>query len=94
MFTIFGKHHIRSNFYHFISILFLTTTCLWFFGFIPDNISTIIGITLFFVDYIAEMYDPNPDNPGPWFKSHFHRVFDGGKEDDEKEWSIYDCPLK
>lgn len=44
--------------------------------------STIIGMILFITDYIAEMYDPHPDTPGPWFRSHFHRFFDGGKEDD------------
>jgi len=28
------------------------------------------------------MYDPHPDNPGPWFKSHFSRFLHDDEEDD------------
>jgi len=43
---------------------------------ISDKTSTILTGILFVTDYLAEMYDPHPDNPGPWFKRHFHRFFD------------------
>ena len=78
---IFGRHHVRANFYHFVSFLFLLTMILWGVGIIPDNVSTIIGMVLFITDYIAEMYDPHPDTPGPWFKSHFHRLVDGREDE-------------
>jgi len=74
--TFVGRHHFRARFYHVVSIIFLLTMVLWGVGIIPDKVSTIIGAVLFVVDYLAEMYDPHPENPGPWFKSHFHRFFD------------------
>ena len=77
---IFGRHRVRANFYHIVSVIFLATMILWFIGIIPDSLSTIIGMVLFAVDYIAEMYDPHPDSPGPWFKAHFHRFFEDNTE--------------
>jgi len=72
---------------------------LWGVGIIPDNVSTIIGMILFATDYIAEMYDPHPETPGPWFASHFHRLYDGGKEDERVECKfellydkVHNCP--
>lgn len=82
---IFGRHRVRANFYHFVSAIFVITTAAWLMGIIPDKAATIIGMVLFITDYIAEMYDPHPNTPGPWFKSHFHRFFDGGKEDDVRD---------
>ena len=84
---IFGRHRVRANFYHFVSVVFLITTALWFIGIVPDNISTIIGMVLFTVDYISEMYDPHPDTPGPWFKAHFHRFLE---DDTETPWDEAD----
>jgi len=90
---LFGRHRVRGNFYHAISIIFLISMILWFFGIIPDNVSTVIGMCLFVVDYLAEMYDPHPENPGPWFKSHFHRFFDSDEEE-EKECKYEDLYKK
>ncbi len=80
--NIFGRHHVRATFYHIVAIIFLITTTLWLFGVVNDKWSLIVTIVLFVSDYIAEMYDPHPDNPGPWFKSHFHRFYDGEDNDD------------
>jgi len=79
---IFGRHHVRATFYHFVAIVFLISTTLWLAGFVSDKLSLIITIVLFVTDYIAELYDPHPDNPGPWFKTHFHRAFDNDDNDD------------
>lgn len=73
---IFDEHHVRSNFYHVVALAFLITTVLWAFDMISDSASFIIGMVLFATDWFAEMYDPHPDNPGPWFESHFHRITD------------------
>lgn len=74
--SIFGRHRIRANFYHFVSFLYVLTMILWGVGALTDMASTWIGFTLFVIDYIAQMYDPHPENPGPWFKRHFHRFYD------------------
>ena len=76
---LIGKHHVRANFYHLVSLLFVTSVILWSFDIIGDQLSFIISATLFIVDYIAEMYDPHPDAPGPWFKRHFHRAVDNSE---------------
>ena len=53
--------------------VFLVAMVFWEIGWVSDSTSTMVSDTLFVLDYLAEMYDPNPDAPGPWFKSHFHR---------------------
>lgn len=78
-----GKHHIRANFYHLVSALFVVSMALWYFDIISDHVATIVSFALFIVDYIAEMYDPHPDAPGPWFRRHFHRAFDNSDGEDE-----------
>lgn len=78
---IFGVHRVRANFYHFVSALYISTMGLWLGGVISDPVATWFGFTLFVADYIAEMYDPNPESPGPWFASHFHRFLDDDTED-------------
>ena len=83
MIRLFGRHRVRSTFYHTISAIFLLSTVAWYFGFLSDKVSYMITAILFITDYIAEMYDPHPENPGPWFKTHFHRVVDNGDSDDE-----------
>ena len=72
----FNEHHVRANFYHVVAVAFLITTVLWSFNVITGTASFIIGIILFATDWLAEMYDPHPENPGPWFASHFHRITD------------------
>ena len=74
--NFFNEHHVRANFYHVVAVAFLITTVLWSFDIISGTASFIIGIVLFATDWIAEMYDPHPENPGPWFESHFHRICD------------------
>ena len=81
--TIFGRHRVRANFYHFVSCLYVLVMIFWGIGWMPDMASTIIGFILFLVDYIAQMYDPHPDNPGPWFKSHFKRFLHDDEEGDD-----------
>jgi len=80
----FGRHRVRANLYHLLAFIFVISFSLWGFGFISDFTSTIIGMILFITDYLAEMYDPHPDTPGPWFATHFHRML----EDDEKEFDV------
>lgn len=48
-----------------------------------DHAATIISFVLLTTDYIAEMYDPHPESPGPWFKRHFHRALDNSEGEDE-----------
>lgn len=85
---ILGKHHVRATFYHLVAIIFLITTALWLMGFVNDKWSLIITIILFVSDYIAEMYDPHPDNPGPWFKMHFHRFYDNDDNDNYEKCEL------
>ena len=59
-------------------------TAGWMIGIISDTTSFYISASLFIIDYIAEMYDPHPDSPGPWFEAHFHRFFDGDAKDESK----------
>ena len=63
-----------------VAIIFLISTGLWYFEIVSDKMSYIITAVLFVVDYIAEMYDPHPENPGPWY-AHFHRVVDDVREE-------------
>ena len=80
--TLFKRHRVRATFYHIVACIFLFATWLWAIDLISDSTSFIISATLFIVDYLAEMYDPHPDSPGPWFKAHFHRMWDGDEEED------------
>ena len=76
MTRLFHRHRVRATFYHTAAIIFVATTVLWGLGIVSDTWSFYISATLFVADYIAEMYDPHPEFPGPWFKAHFHRFFD------------------
>lgn len=73
---LFGRHRVRATFYHIGAIVFLLTTLLHLIGLVGVGTSYIITAVLFVADYIAEMYDPHPDSPGPWFARHFHRFLD------------------
>ncbi len=81
--TILGRHRIRATFYHFVALVFLASTALWYFGFISDLTSYMITAILFIVDYIAEMYDPHPENPGTWY-AYFHRAYDNTEGDEDE----------
>ena len=73
---IFGRHRIRAVFYHGSVVIAVAILIAWEFGLVSDNISVYAPVAVLVIDWIAEMYDPHPDNPGPWFKRHFHRLFD------------------
>ena len=92
---LIGKHHVRANFYHLISLAFVISMTLWYFDIISDHTCTIASLILFVTDYIAEMYDPHPDTPGPWFKRHFHRALDNSECEDNcyVERVLNKCPL-
>ena len=81
--SLFKRHRVRATFYHGVALLFVLSTALTEAGIIDIGTGFWIGVILFFADYVAEMYDPNPESPGPWFKSHFHRFFDGDNDEDE-----------
>lgn len=80
MVRFIGKHRVRANFYHVGSLIVLVVTLLTLFGNISNGVALFITTTIFVADYLAEMYDPNPDSPGPWFITHFHRAFDNEEE--------------
>lgn len=74
--SLFKRHRVRATFYHFSAIIVLLVTVLSVLGMMSANVALYTTLILFFADYAAEMYDPNPDSPGPWFKAHFHRFLD------------------
>lgn len=81
--TLFKRHRVRATFYHIIAALYLITMVLAELDWLGIKTAFWIGVILFVADYVAEMYDPNPDSPGTWFKRHFHRFCDDSNEDDE-----------
>ncbi len=86
---LFHRHRVRATFYHLAALIFLATTVLWATGLISDSLSFYISASLFVLDYIAEMYDPHPETPGPWFVAHFHRFFhddEGDEPGDSPSW--------
>ena len=86
--SLFHRHRVRGTFYHGVAIIFLLATLAWSLGLISDIAGFYISATLFLIDYIAEMYDPHPDSPGPWFQAHFHRFFDNDNSNDPE----YEAP--
>ena len=79
--TIFKRHRVRATFYHTTAFLVVLTMIAVPMNWISADTGFIATVALFFIDYIAEMYDPHPDNPGPWFKAHFHRFLNDDGED-------------
>lgn len=73
---IFGRHHVRANFYHVTAAIVVVSTLAQLLGLMSITLCFYITTVVFFTDYLAEMYDPHPENPGPWFKSHFYRFTD------------------
>ena len=70
-----GKHRVRATFYHVTALFALTVIILNQLSIIDDKPALYITLGLFIVDYVAEMFDPHPTNPGPWYKRYFHRAF-------------------
>lgn len=83
--SLFYRHRVRATFYHTAAIIFLVTTMLWAGGIVSDAWSFYISASLFAIDYVAEMYDPHPDSPGPWFMAHFHRFFNDDETNNDYE---------
>lgn len=75
MFRLFHRHRVRATFYHVGVVAFIFMTCACMEDIDWTHPYTLFSTGLIVIDYIAEMYDPHPDNPGPWFRSHFHRFF-------------------
>ena len=71
-----NRHHIRGSFYHGGLALFVAATIYWWDIVDWSHPYTIFTVTLVIVDYIAEMFDPHPDNMGKWYERYFHRFFD------------------
>tara|TARA_R100001594_G_scaffold1048_1_gene4342 strand:+ start:9296 stop:9535 length:240 start_codon:yes stop_codon:yes gene_type:complete len=77
---LFGKHRVRTSFYHIGALLFLCITALTYMNILSDSVAFILTSILFVVDYIAEMFDPHPDNMGTWYERYFHRFFEDDTE--------------
>lgn len=78
--SIFKRHRVRSTFYHVVTASSVVLAIIGFAGFIPMNVAFAISLFLIFADWVAEMYDPHPEAPGPGFKRHFHRIIDDDNE--------------
>lgn len=76
---MFGRHHIRASYYYLGLIGTLLALCAEYFDLVTTSTALYISVFFIVTDFIAEMYDPHPTNPGPWYK-HFHRLWDN-KED-------------
>ena len=74
--SLFGRHKVRSSFYHITSAIVAVSTLAQLTDLMPTATCFYITSVLFFADYLAHMYDPHPEKMGPWFKSHFHRFID------------------
>ena len=80
---IFKRHRVRASVYHAGAVIFLFVASVYYiiqgnpFGWFDA-----FCVCYFVFDYVAEMYDPHPDLPGPWFKAHFHRFFDDSNDDE------------
>lgn len=77
---IFGKHRVRASFYHITAGLFLSFTALQFLGVLNHKEAFYLTSVLFVLDYLAEMFDPHPDNMGSWYERYFHRIFEDDTE--------------
>lgn len=79
--TLFGRHRVRATFYHVGAMVVLISTLASLMKLMSVDVCLLITTVVFFADYIAEMYDPHPDNPGTWFEKHFHRFLKDDGED-------------
>lgn len=77
---LFGRHRVRASFYHISAGLFLGITTLQFLGILSSLEAFYLTAVLFVVDYLAEMFDPHPDNMGAWYERYFHRIFEDDTE--------------
>jgi len=78
--SLFGKHRMRASFYHIGALVFIGITLFTYLNIISTSTGFVINAVLFVIDYLAEMFDPHPDNPGVWYRRYFHRFF---KDDTE-----------
>lgn len=73
---LFKKHRVRATFYHITALISVATICGHLYDIIPAEVALWISFGIIFIDYVAEMFDPNPSAPGPLLKRYFHRAFD------------------
>lgn len=78
--TLFGKHRVRASFYHIGALLFLGITAFTFTGIVSTKVGFILTSILFVIDYLAEMFDPHPENMGTWYERYFHRIYEDDTE--------------
>jgi len=78
--TLFGKHRVRASFYHLGALLFLGITLFTFTGIVSTKVGFILTSILFVIDYLAEMFDPHPENMGTWYERYFHRIYEDDTE--------------
>jgi hypothetical protein len=74
-----GRHRVRALFYHVTALLAVSVEVLNQLNIIDKGLAYYFIWSLFFIDYMAEMFDPNPNKKGPWYKkidAFFHRFFD------------------
>ena len=78
----FTKHRVRASVYHAGALIFLTTALVYYVSLgNPFGWFDAFCVGYFVFDYLAEMFDPHPDLPGPGFLKYFHRAF----EDEDEE---------
>ena len=73
---VLNRHTVRTRVYHVGAATF-ATVALYYYFVLNNSVGwfDLFCVGYFIFDYAAEMYDPHPDTPGPWFKRHFHRFF-------------------
>ena len=74
--TLFGKHRVRASFYHLGALLFIAITIMTYMTILSTGVAFILTSILFVVDYLAEMFDPHPENMGTWYERYFHRFYE------------------
>ena len=77
---LFGKHRVRASFYHIGAGLFLGLTLFQLLGIVNQTQAYVLTCILFVIDYLAEMFDPHPDNMGSWYERYFHRIYEDDTE--------------
>lgn len=66
--SIVNTANVRAIIYHSVAVITVVICVLVYFGELSEHFSYVAGITLFFVDYIAQLFDPHPHNQGFLYK--------------------------
>ena len=79
---LFKRHRIRASIYHIGAVIFTLLALIYYFLLSnPFGWFDAFCVIYFIFDYLAEMFDPHPDIPGPGFAKYFHRMYDGDTDD-------------